>query len=71
MIMPGKSQAKTMTAKGKTFDCVEMKNRIQAERLAEYDAHKGEFASYVDFINARVKNSELMKVVRKRSRSPE
>jgi hypothetical protein len=36
-----------------------MKNRIQAERLAEYESRKGEFASYVDFINARVKDSEL------------
>jgi hypothetical protein len=57
--------------KAKTFDCVEMKNRIQAERLAEYESREGEFASYVDFINARVKDSELMKVVGERSRSPE
>ena len=56
-----------MTADGKTFDCVEMKNRIQAERLAEYESRKGEFTSYVDFINARVKDSELMKVVREKS----
>lgn len=52
-----------MPTKTKTFDCVDMKNRIQAERWAEYEAHKGEFASYVDFINARVKNSELMKTL--------
>ena len=50
----------------KTFDCVEMKNRIQAERLAEYEARKGEFASYIDFINARVKDSELAKIVSQR-----
>jgi hypothetical protein len=48
-----------MSTKTKTFDCVEMKNRIQAERLAEYEARKSEFASYVDFINARIENSEL------------
>lgn len=53
-----------MSTKTKTFDCVEMKNRIQAERLAEYEARKGEFASYVDFINARMKDSELAKVLR-------
>lgn len=47
----------------KTFDCVEMKNRIQADRLAEYEARKGEFASYLDFINARVKDSELAKII--------
>ncbi len=52
-----------MSTKTKTFDCVEMKNRIQAERLAEYETRKGEFASYVDFINARVKDSELAKIV--------
>ena len=56
-----------MLTKAKTFDCVEMKNRIQAEQLAEYESRKVEFASYVDFINARVKDSELMKVVRKKS----
>jgi hypothetical protein len=43
-----------------------MKNRIQAERWAEYQARKHEFASYLDFINARVKDSELMKVVREK-----
>jgi hypothetical protein len=56
-----------MPTKTKTFDCVEMKNRIQAERWAEYQSRKGEFASYVDFINARVKDSELMKIVREKS----
>lgn len=56
-----------MQTKTKTFDCVEMKNRIQAERLAEYESRKGEFASYVDFINARVKDSELMNIMRKKS----
>jgi len=40
-----------------------MKNRIQAERYAEYEARKGEFASYLDFINARVKDSELAKLI--------
>lgn len=55
-----------MSTKPKTFDCVEMKNRIQAERLAEYEARKGEFASYVDFINARVKDSELAKIIGRR-----
>jgi hypothetical protein len=48
-----------MSRKVKTFDCVTMKNRIQAERLAEYEARRGEFTSYFDFINARVKNSGM------------
>ncbi len=56
-----------MPTKTKTFDCVETKNRIQAERLAEYEAHKSEFASYVDFINARVRDSQLMKIVSEKS----
>ena len=56
-----------MTARRKPLDCVEMKNRIQAERLAEYDARKDEFSSYVSFINARVKDSELANVVRQKT----
>jgi hypothetical protein len=58
-----------MSTKAKTFDCVEMKNRIQAKRLAEYEARKGEFASYLDFINARVKDSELAKIVRRKTQT--
>ncbi len=41
-----------MITKMKTFDCVEMKNRIQAEMLAEYEAHKVEYTSFVDFVKA-------------------
>ena len=55
-----------MTTKKKTFDCVEMKNRIQAARLAEYESRKGEFASYLDFVNARVRDSELAKHMRRK-----
>jgi hypothetical protein len=56
-----------MATKTKTFDCVEMKNRIQAQRLAEYEARKGEFASYIDFVNARVKKSPLWKELIRKS----
>ena len=56
-----------MSTKAKTFDCVEMKDRIQAERLAEYKAHKGEFASYLDFVNARVKESELANILSRKA----
>jgi len=38
-----------------------MKNRIQAQRLEEYETRKGEFASYIDFVNARVKKSPVWK----------
>ena len=54
-----------MATKAKTFDCVEMKDRIQAQRLAEYEARKGEFDSYIDFINARVKQSPVWKALGK------
>ena len=53
----------------KTFDCVEMKNRIQAERMAEYETRKNEFPSYVDFIDARVKDSELANIMRQKTRT--
>lgn len=41
-----------MATKTKTFDCVKMKNRIQADILAEYEARKGEFASFAEFLKA-------------------
>ena len=50
-----------MATKTKAFDCVEMKNRIQAKRLAEYESRKSEFDSYIDFVNARVQQSPLWK----------
>ena len=43
--------------KTKTFDCVEMKNRIQAQRYEEYLAHRDEYESYADFIESRAKKS--------------
>jgi hypothetical protein len=46
-----------------------MKDRIQAERLAEYEARKDEFSSYIDFVNARVKDSELAEMVRQKATS--
>ena len=52
-----------MATRTKTFDCVEMKNRIQAQRLAEYEARKAEFGSYIDFVNARVKRSPAWKLL--------
>jgi hypothetical protein len=41
-----------MARKSKTFDCVEMKNRIQGEVLAEYEARKDEFTSFAEFLKA-------------------
>ena len=41
-----------MTINAKAFDCVEMKNRIQADVVAEYERRKREFASFTDFVEA-------------------
>ena len=35
-----------------------MKNRIQADMMAEYDSRKGEFKSYADFVVATAKQNE-------------
>ncbi|UCF91235.1 MAG: hypothetical protein JSW39_23640 [Desulfobacterales bacterium] len=39
------------TKKGKTFDCVEMKRRIQTDLMAEYESRKDQFSSFADFIH--------------------
>ena len=49
----------TMMAKtNKKFDCVEMKNAIQQQLRQEFERRKNEFASYVDFVNSAVNESE-------------
>ena len=47
-----------MRTKTKSFDCVEMKDRIQAERRVEYEARKDEFPSFLAFVRARAKASD-------------
>jgi len=54
-----------MTDRG-TFDCVEMKNRIQAELMLEYESRKGEFSSYADFIVATAAASDEIRAWRER-----
>ena len=44
-----------MAKKNKPFDCVEMKERIQAEIRADYEARKDQFASYADYLEASIK----------------
>ena len=39
-----------MPIKNKTFDCVEMKHDIQRKLVEEFEARRGEFDSYADFI---------------------
>ena len=59
-----------MTTKTKTFDCVAMKNRIQAKLMEEYKTRKGEFNSYADFIVTSVREhnwcqKQLERIARK------
>lgn len=42
----------------KPFDSVEMKNRIQAEMMAEYESRKAEFQSFADFVVATAKDND-------------
>ncbi len=42
-----------MARRPKRFDCVEMKRRAQEQLLAEYEARKGEFGAYWQFIEAK------------------
>jgi hypothetical protein len=55
-----------MPKKTKTFDCVDMTNRIQAEMLAEYEAHKDEYPSFAEFVKARTDDSEWVRGVREK-----
>ncbi len=55
-----------MSTKIKNFDCVEMKNRIQAECMAEYEAKKSEYANFEDFVRARTGRSEWVKNMREK-----
>lgn len=47
-----------MRTKTKTFDCVAMKDRIQARLVAEYERRKDEFPSYMAFIQATAAESD-------------
>ena len=47
-----------MATKPKSFDCVEMKRKAQEAILAEWEAHKGEFASYAEFLEAGIRRSQ-------------
>jgi hypothetical protein len=50
----------------KTFDCVEMKSRIQRKILDEYEAEKDRFPSFVAFIKDRNDRSEASRLLRDR-----
>lgn len=57
-----------MATKTKAFDCVDMKNRIQDERMAQYQAAKGQYASFEDFITARAQKSDWVRHIRRKLR---
>lgn len=57
-----------MSTQTKTFDCVEMKRHMQARLAQEYDGRKTEFASYVDFLKAKSRESEWVRRTRARFR---
>ena len=52
--------------KTKTFDCVEMKRQAQARLMQEYESRKGEFESYVDFINSTANTDPFVAALRKK-----
>ena len=55
-----------MTTKNKTYSCVEMKNRIQAEIQAEYEVHRSEFPSFVEFIKAASGKSDYARAMHRK-----
>ena len=58
-----------MTTKTKKFDCVEMKNRIQAEILAEYAA-QSQNVSFVEFLHSVAKQSQFTAKMRDKFGKP-
>ena len=57
-----------MKNKTKTFDCVEMKRRIQDKLHSEYESRRSEFSSYADFINKTAGESQLIQQFREKVR---
>jgi len=51
----------------KTFDCVEMKNQIQARMFADFEAHKDKYASFADYVKARADKSTWVQRMRKKT----
>ena len=47
-----------MISRKKTFDCVEMKNRIQRDLRQEYEIRRTEFDSYIDFLRTTANESD-------------
>jgi len=62
-------------AKTKTFDCVESKRKAQDALEKEFKSRRREFASFADFLNAKMTESkdtsEIWKRFGRKSESPE
>jgi hypothetical protein len=50
----------------KIFDCIEMKRRAQEEPRTEYEIHKIEFTSYVDFLIAKADQTPWVRQMREK-----
>lgn len=63
-----------MTTKTKTFDCVDLKRKSQESLEREYESRRAEFASFADFLNAKVEESDAVSAIwthfREKSVSP-
>lgn len=47
-----------ISTKTKIFDYVEMKQRAQRELMAEYEARRGEFSSYAEFLRVTARDDQ-------------
>ena len=57
-----------MATRTKSFDCVEMKDHIQAQLLAEYEASKDKCPSFVEFLRSRNDQNEWVRKARAKFR---
>lgn len=61
-----------MAAKIKTFDCVESKRKAQGALEKEFKSRQREFASFSDFLNAKMTESkDSLEIWRRFSEKPE
>jgi hypothetical protein len=55
-----------MTTADRTFDCVRMKEQVQAAMLAKYERHKGQYASFEAFARAEGRKSARVQRMNRR-----
>jgi len=53
-----------MRTKVKTFDCVAFKTLAQRRLMKEFEARRGEFATYADFINTVAEENPKVRALR-------